>query len=291
MPININASGFTVASSGELGPVGPTGVAGPTGAAGSAGPNGPTGSTGVQGLTGVQGPIGDLGPTGPTGATGVQGPDGNPGAQGSPGPTGPTGATGVSGPIGQSGPTGPTGATGLQGPSGLQGATGVAGNDLQAVTTAGNTTTNTITINNSLAIRASSNGAVTTQIPVFTASPASTARTIFTKTPLQLRLDMAAAPLLGNEFITSAYFEEPGVYSFSSFFTNLPKHFYLDISHEGPGDDGSNLQRGSANSTHYAKGVRSSTSNLADITSSLDVASANVNTFIFTDMGIYWHIQ
>jgi hypothetical protein len=96
---------------------------------------------------------------------------------------------------------------------------------------------------------------------------------------------MGAAPLLGYQFITSAYFEEPGVYSFSSFFTNTPKHFYLEISHEGAGDDGSNLQRGSGNLTHYAKGVRSSTSNLVDLTTELSVSSGNVSRFLFTDMG------
>jgi hypothetical protein len=175
----------------------------------------------------------------------------------------------------------------LLGPTGPTGPQGLAGDNLQAVTTAGNTTTNSVIINNNLSIRAASTGSLATQIPVFTASPFSTTRTIVTRTPSQLRVDIGAAPLLGYQAVSTTLFEEAGAYSFSLTFPVLPKHFYLDISYEGPGVDGSNLQRASTNQTHYAKGVRSSTSNLADLTSELSVSSANKNLFLFTDMGLF----
>lgn len=50
--------------------------------------------------------------------------------------------------------------------------------------------TGTATINNTLSLRASSTASPATQIPVFTSNPASTTRTLTTRTPAQLLADM-----------------------------------------------------------------------------------------------------
>ena len=51
-----------------------------------------------------------------------------------------------------------------------------------------------ITINGNAAIRAAATASAPTHIPIFTADPASTARNIVTRTPGQLRGDIAAMP-------------------------------------------------------------------------------------------------
>jgi hypothetical protein len=55
-----------------------------------------------------------------------------------------------------------------------------------------------LTVNGSIGLRASATSSTTTQIPVFTADPTSTTRTLVTRTPSQLLGDLAGLPLSGG---------------------------------------------------------------------------------------------
>jgi hypothetical protein len=79
---------------------------------------------------------------------------------------------------------------------------GVAGNPTlslpQDIHTSASPTFAGATLNGSLGIRASSTASAATQIPVFTADPTSTTRTITTRTPAQLLADIGAQATLTN---------------------------------------------------------------------------------------------
>lgn len=152
------ASGETLPTIGPMGPAGaagPTGARGPKGPAGIQGKTGPQGPQGIQGLTGEQGPIGLAGSTGSTGSTGLSGVAGTNGIPGLPG------AVGVTGPQGLVGSTGAPGEQGAQGVQGVAGEIGVKGDtgDTGPMGPSGviaatapleyNSTTKTITLNQS----------------------------------------------------------------------------------------------------------------------------------------------
>jgi hypothetical protein len=63
----------------------------------------------------------------------------------------------------------------------------------QNIHTAATPTFGALTVNGNLGIRAATTTSAATQIPVFTADPATTTRTLVTRTPAQLRGDMSAA--------------------------------------------------------------------------------------------------
>jgi hypothetical protein len=63
----------------------------------------------------------------------------------------------------------------------------------QNIHTAATPTFGGLTVNGNLGIRAATGASAATQIPIFTADPATTTRTLVTRTPAQLRGDMSAA--------------------------------------------------------------------------------------------------
>jgi hypothetical protein len=83
--------------------------------------------------------------------------------------------------------------------------TGVSGNPTlslpQDIHTGASPTFAGATVNGSIGIRAASTASAATQIPVFTADPTSTTRTLVTRTPAQLRADIGAGT--GNGTVTS----------------------------------------------------------------------------------------
>jgi hypothetical protein len=93
---------------------------------------------------------------------------------------------------------------------------------------------------------------------------------------------MNAAPSSGT-LLTTTNYNSSGSYSFSSTFTNLPKEFIVNFIYNGFGS-GSALQRGSTNATHYSKGIRTSTN---DVAASLFTSSGNRGYFIFKDFDTF----
>jgi len=82
---------------------------------------------------------------------------------------------------------------------------GVSGNPTlslpQDIHTSASPTFAGATLNGNVGVRASASASVSTQIPVFTADPASTTRTLVTRTPAQIRSDIGAGT--GNGSVTS----------------------------------------------------------------------------------------